>query len=153
MILVRLTYFSRNRLERAHGQSAGIADILARSIANNRRDNVTGAFIYDHQWFAQELEGAEDMISGTFERILNDRRHSDVTLVTMQPVPDRRYTGLQMAAVARRADNDDLFRHYCDSERFDPPAMRADRIADLIEAVVDRRLRGARTSPSARRRA
>jgi hypothetical protein len=141
MKLVRLTYFSCNRLERAHGQSATITEILARSVANNRRDGITGAFIYDPQWFAQEIEGAEGAISATFERILRDQRHSDVTLVTMQPVSERRYAGLQMAAVARRTDNDDLFRHYCGAD-FDPPAMRADRIADLIEAVVDRRLHG-----------
>ncbi|MGH6771711.1 MAG: BLUF domain-containing protein [Xanthobacteraceae bacterium] len=149
MMLVRLTYFSCNRLERARGQSAGISEILARSVANNRRDGVTGAFIYDHQWFAQEIEGVEDAISATFERVLHDRRHADVTLVTMQPVPERRYAGLQMAAIARRTDNDDLFQHYCDGD-FEPPAMRPDRIADLIEAVVDRRLRGAQSWTSRR---
>jgi hypothetical protein len=43
-----------------------------------------------------------------------------------------------MAGVPRGKDNCDVFRHHCESERFDPQLMRADRLGDLIEAVVAR---------------
>jgi hypothetical protein len=43
-----------------------------------------------------------------------------------------------MLCVFRDEDNADLFRHYAEDERFDPRQMRADRLSDLIEAVVDR---------------
>ena len=118
--------------------TGGIAEILATSAANNLRDNITGVLIYDERWFAQVLEGAEAGLSPTFERILRDQRHSDVSLVTMQPVAERRYPDFAMSRLSRGEDNDDLFRHYCEDERFDPRQMRADRLADLIEAVVDR---------------
>ncbi|HEY2231479.1 MAG TPA: BLUF domain-containing protein [Xanthobacteraceae bacterium] len=92
MIIVRLTYYSRNRLDRLAGAMHDrIHDILIESVANNRRDDVTGALIHDERWFAQALEGPETMVSATFERILRDRRHADVRLIKMQPVATRRF--------------------------------------------------------------
>ena len=139
MTIVRLTYFSRNHLDRLGGPMQDrIHDILIESVTNNRRDDVTGALIHDDKWFAQALEGPEPMVSATFERILRDPRHADVRLIKMQPVAARRFASWWMACVARSEDNADLFRHHCESECFDPQLMRAERLGDLIEAVMAR---------------
>ena len=139
MIIVRLTYYSRNRVDKSGGPVQDpIHDILIESVTNNRRDDITGALIHDEKWFAQALEGPEKMVSATFERILRDPRHSDVRLIKMQPVPVRRFGAWWMACVARSDDNSDLFRHHCESQCFDPQLMRAERLGDLIEAVVAR---------------
>jgi hypothetical protein len=138
MILIRLTYFSRIRLDEPIDE--GIGDILAQSAANNQRDNITGALVHDAKWFAQMLEGRESVVSATFERILRDRRHSGVSLVVMQPVAERRFGSWWMASFGRDRDNTDLFRHYGEHDEFDPRQMRADRLCDLIEALADRSL-------------
>lgn len=139
MIIVRLTYYSRNLLDRLGGPIQERAhDILIESVANNRRDDITGALIHDDKWFAQALEGPEAAVTATFERILRDPRHGEVKLIKMQPVPARRFGAWWMACVARCDDNAELFRHHCEGERFDPRLMRADRLGDLIEAVVAR---------------
>jgi len=139
MMLIRLTYFSRNRLNEWYGsKDCGIAEILATSVANNLRDCTTGALICDDRWFVQAMEGAESKVSAAFERILRDQRHRDVSLVTMQAVAERRFPNHAMVCVFRDEDNADLFRHYGEDEGFDPRQMRADRLSDLIEAVVDR---------------
>jgi hypothetical protein len=139
MIVFRLTYYSRICLDRlGRPVDDHVRDILQQAIANNRRDDITGALIHDDKWFAQELEGPEMTVSATFERILRDPRHSDVRLIKMQPVPARRFAAWWMACVPRSKDNADLFRHHCESDRFDPQLMRADRLSDLIEAVVAR---------------
>ena len=139
MMLIRLTYFSRNRLADWYdSKDCGIAEILATSVANNLRDCITGALICDDRWFVQALEGGESKVSAAFERILRDQRHRDVSLVTMQAVAERRFPNFAMVCVFRDEDNSDLFRHYCEDEQFDPRQMRADRLSDLIEAVVDR---------------
>jgi hypothetical protein len=137
MTIVRLTYYSRNRVDRA-GAPDRIHDILIESVANNRRDDITGALIHDDKWFAQALEGPEAKVTAAFERILRDPRHSDVRLIRMEAVAERRFAACWMACVARSADNADLFRHHCESECFDPQLMRADRLGDLIEAVMER---------------
>jgi hypothetical protein len=53
-------------------------------------------------------------------------------------VVERRYPNFAMICVFRDEDNRDLFRHYGEDECFDPRQMRADRLSDLIEAVVQR---------------
>ena len=137
MKLIRLTYFSHNRLDQWYGsKDCGIAEILAISVANNLRDCITGALLCDDRWFVQALEGAENKVSATFERILRDQRHRDVSLVTMQAVAERRYPNFAMICVFRDEDNGNLFRHYGEDECFDPRQMRADRLSDLLEAVV-----------------
>ena len=139
MIIVRLTYYSRNLLDRLGGPiREGINDILIESVANNRCDDVTGALIYDERWFAQTLEGPEPAVSATFERILRDPRHGEVKLIRMQPVQARRFGAWWMACIAHGEDNAELFRQHCESEPFEPPLMRADRVGDLIEAVAAR---------------
>ena len=139
MTIVRLTYYSRNHVDRAGGLAHDrIHDILIESVANNRRDDITGALIHDDRWFAQALEGPETTVSATFERILRDPRHCDVRLIKMHPVPARRFAAWWMACVPRSDDNADLFRHHCEDACFDPQLMRADRLGDLIEAVVAR---------------
>jgi Sensors of blue-light using FAD len=136
MILIRLTYFSRIRLQESVND--GLREILTTSMVNNRRDNVTGALVHDGKWFAQVLEGRESIVSATFERILRDCRHSDVSLVAMQPIPERRFGAWWMADIAYDENNSDLFRHYGESECFDPHLMRADRLCDLVKALADR---------------
>jgi hypothetical protein len=139
MIIVRLTYYSRNCVDRSGGPAHDpINDILIESVANNRRDDITGALIHDDKWFAQALEGPETKVTAAFERILRDQRHSDVRLIRMEAVPARRFAACWMACVARSEHNADLFRHHCESACFDPQLMRADRLGDLIEAVVER---------------
>lgn len=138
-MITRLTYFSRDTFDRMNpSHEDRIRDILIESVANNRRDDVTGALICDHRWFAQVLEGPEAAISATFERILRDRRHTDVRLVRLQPAPVRRFAPWWMTAVAHRDDNADLFRQYGERDGFDPQSMTPDRLGDLVEALVYR---------------
>jgi hypothetical protein len=139
MMIVRLTYYSRNLLHRSAGsRQERIDDILIESVANNRRDDITGAIIHDDKWFAQALEGPEAAVSATFERILRDPRHGDVRLIKMQPVTSRLFGAWWLACVPKSAHNADLFHHHCEGEGFEPPLMRAERLGDLIEAAVAR---------------
>lgn len=139
MIIVRLTFYSRNLLDRLGGPiGERINDILIESVANNRRDDVTGALIFDEKWFAQALEGPEPAVSATFERILRDPRHGEVKLIKMQPVQARRFGAWWMTCIAHGEANSNLFRQHCECGPFEPPLMRADRLGDLIEAVAAR---------------
>jgi hypothetical protein len=139
MTITRLTYYSRINIEGgAQPIAERIDDILIVSVANNRRDDVTGALIHDGTWFAQVLEGAEGAVAATFERILRDPRHVDIRLVKLQPVANRRFAGW-MTLIGRDTENLDIFRHYGESERFAPQLMLAERLQDLIEALAARK--------------
>jgi hypothetical protein len=136
MVLTRLTYFSRVRL---HGPIHDhLDDILVTSVANNRRDDITGVLVHDGRWFAQMLEGREGIVSATFERILRDERHFDVSLVSVHPIGTRRFPDWWMRGIPYDENNSKLFRHYGENDQFDPPLMRVDRLCDLIEELADR---------------
>src|SRR5258708_9820929 len=100
--MVSRTYYSRNRTDRWGGPDR-IHDILIESVANNRRDDITGALIHDDKWFAQALEGPEAKVTAAFERILRDPRHSDVRLLRMEAVAERRFSACWFAFVWRSA--------------------------------------------------
>jgi Sensors of blue-light using FAD len=139
MTITRLTCYSRISIEGgAQSIAERIEDILIVSVANNRRDDVTGALIHDGTWFAQVLEGAEGAVAATFERILRDPRHTDIRLVKLQTVADRRFAGW-MTLIDRNTENLDVFRHYGESEGFAPQLMLAERLQDLIEALAARK--------------
>ena len=147
--LIRLTYFSRNLLDRFNApMNERVAEIVAASMTNNRRLDITSALIYDNKWFAQSLEGHERAVSSTFERILRDPRHADVSLVAMGPIVERRLDGCPMVGIGQEPENADLFRHYAESARFDPRQMQTERLADLIEALASRFRREGGTWPS-----
>ena len=137
MQLVRLLYFSRNRLAHCGGSiDEGLAGLIAACAAQNRRDRISGLLVHDEKWFVQAIEGDATVVSRTFERILRDRRHSDVTLIEMQPVAARRYGSAPMGGIARDADNAGIFVHYAEGPRFEPQLMPADRLGDLVEALL-----------------
>jgi hypothetical protein len=137
MQLIRLLYFSRNRLADLGAPIEGqLAELMATCVSDNRRDGVTGVLVHDENWFAQVLEGTDGLISRTFERILRDPRHCDVTLISMRPVIARRFGAAPMAGIGWSEDNAEIFRHYGEGPRFDPRLMPADRLADLIEALL-----------------
>jgi hypothetical protein len=137
VLITRLIYYSRIcASSRAPALHKCVEDILIQSVANNRRDNITGALIHDRKWFAQVLEGDEAAVSETFARILRDPRHCDVRLVRMQLVSARWFSDSWMSMFARDERNADLFRHYTEGESFEPPLMSAERLGDLIEALA-----------------
>ena len=136
MDLVRLVYHSRRRYDRDRPLADQVADIVTISIANNQRDDITGGLIHDAKWFVQVLEGPEAGVSQAFERILRDPRHSDVALVNMQPIPMRRFGAWRMAEAGHDVETASLFRHYCESDRFDPQFMLSDRLIELVDALL-----------------
>ena len=114
MILIRMTYFSRIRLDRwsTGNEMTSIAEILETSIANNRRDGITGALICDDRWFAQALEGAERV---TADIRAHPARSAPLAMCRWSPCSRNANAAIPvfaMVGVFRSEDNGDLFRHY-----------------------------------------
>ena len=85
MKLMQLVYCSQ-----PFGYSLEILSaILVASRANNSKHDITGALICRSDIFLQLLEGPEDKILLTYNRILNDDRHLDIELLVQEPCDDR----------------------------------------------------------------
>ena len=96
--LYALSYLSRNRIEGVDGPNRKeLQQILSSARRNNRQLGITGAMLFTEIYFAQILEGPQGAVETIFERIQCDLRHSDVTVLSFQPIAARRFAGWSMA--------------------------------------------------------
>ena len=88
MALIRIVYFSENRIDvsRRYGR---IAQFLKTAVRHNRRNKVTGALLHDDLWFVQFLEGERSAVQATFDGILKDPRHANVTIISKTDTASR----------------------------------------------------------------
>jgi hypothetical protein len=70
--------------------------VLMQARRNNKRDDISGALICRQDLYLQLLEGPEDKIQATYERIKQDDRHMEVTLQASRPVSARTFGAWDM---------------------------------------------------------
>ena len=137
--LSRLVYFSRNLVSiQSDGASAELNDILAASAVNNSRQSITGALLYDENWFLQVLEGDRGAVSATFLRIASDKRHAEVTLCEVSSQSSRLFAQWSMAAGWVPSDSL-IYRNHGYGERFDPSILDGQQAVLLAMDLVTRR--------------
>jgi len=96
--IYRILYCSLNTL---HGsteqQSVEVEKILASSRRNNARNEITGALLFNSGHWAQVLEGPPAAVEQTFEKIQQDMRHSEISVLECGLVPNRDFPSWSMA--------------------------------------------------------
>jgi len=68
-----------------------LTDILSISDINNSRNNITGLLLYSEGNFIQLLEGNEQDVKDTFERISKDQRHKGITPIASGAIDKRNF--------------------------------------------------------------
>ena len=92
MILSRLIYCSQ-----PFGYDQPMLNgILADARTYNPKNNITGALICREDIFLQLLEGPEDKLLLTYDKILNDDRHLDIELLVKELCDDRLFPSWSM---------------------------------------------------------
>lgn len=69
-----------------------LAGILASAREHNERQNITGSLICREDLYLQLLEGPDDEVKATYERIARDHRHVEVMKLLHQPARDRLFS-------------------------------------------------------------
>lgn len=96
--LHKLVYCSRNLITGNPTEiAAEVQQILASSRANNMREGVSGALLYNAGMFAQVLEGPTAAVGRIFEAIQRDPRHSEVVVIESAPAMQRDFPDWSMA--------------------------------------------------------
>ena len=90
--------------------------ILAISQVINSRDNITGLLLYGDGNFIQLLEGEEEIIQKTFERISTDDRHNSITHVAGGELDTRNFPQWAMGFKSIDASGLKNFKGYLKSE-------------------------------------
>lgn len=135
-LLVRIVYFSRNRIVLPEpAMSMEIDGILQSSRANNARDGVTGALIHNAGVFGQVLEGPADIVEETFERIQMDDRHAEVTLLEITPIVERSFSDWSMGFVGA-VDLHVASEEVAPASRFDISKLSGPEIYCVLHGLI-----------------
>lgn len=131
-MLFELVYASR-AIDLAPG---AIEEIVATARHFNAAHDITGALIYDGQYFIQFLEGDAGLLSNLYRRIASDVRHTDVVLLKAGSISRRHFGQWSMTAVAENHDVAALIRQYSATHVFDPYVLPRPAVTQLAVDVA-----------------
>lgn len=135
--LSRLVYYSRNRIAGGPEELSGaIASILAASRKNNAEVGVTGALMFNAGCFAQVLEGPQHAVEGVFERIQQDERHGDVSLLAFEPSAARAFENWSMGFVGASVEDAARYGTMGEESGFDPSRMTGDALFETLHRLA-----------------
>lgn len=106
MPLIHLIYVSSARDELAADE---LASIMTASVRNNASRAVTGMLLYAGGNFMQVLEGPEQAVEGTYQRLAKDPRHCGLFVLERGPIASRSFDGWSMGF--RRLGREELAAH------------------------------------------
>jgi hypothetical protein len=111
-----------------------VGSILATARRRNPHANVTGAMLFNEDWFVQLLEGEEANVRATFDRIAADPRHEDVELLVDVVVPARQFPDWSMGFVG---DAPAVRKRFAESALAKPGlVLRDDQIVEFMVSLA-----------------
>lgn len=135
--LYRLVYASKNLLQGDESAKRdAVAQILAASQHNNAKLGVTGALMFNGGAFAQVLEGPRRGVEVTFERIQQDPRHGDVTVLQCGPVEQRAFSSWSMAFVGQSPKGRELWSNLAAQSGFELSRLDGDTVFTMLHDLV-----------------
>jgi len=134
--LHRVLYLSRATHARRASIEDDIADILATSRRNNRRNAVTGALLACGDWYIQALEGRRIDVDQTLRRIELDRSHTIIRRLSATPVAERSFSQWNMCASVLSPTDDQIIGALNHGGSFDPISLSAVSAMRLLLSVA-----------------
>ena len=135
--IYRLVYYSRNHIAGDPDRfAAHVEDILAKSRCNNVRDRITGALLFNAGCFAQVLEGPLGTVEETFERIQQDDRHGEVSLLMLEPIERRSFPNWAMGFVGLSSEHAIRFAGVGSASGFDLSRLSGDEIHRILTELT-----------------
>ncbi|HMA98559.1 MAG TPA: BLUF domain-containing protein [Wenzhouxiangella sp.] len=92
--IIRLVYASKINFDPSADEGvvpSVVQEILSQSRRNNDPHNIGGVLCYGDGYFFQCLEGERSLVENLYDRLLEDERHRDVTLLSKRPVQQRMF--------------------------------------------------------------
>ncbi len=129
-MLVRLLYVS---------QSVGPTTttvttfILEKSNANNKKQGITGVLCQGSGLWMQVLEGERAQVNLLYSKIVADRHHTNVQLLSIEEITNRRFGQWSMALVYL-SDADPMVQMA--HPEFDPYSATAKDAMSLLEELI-----------------
>lgn len=116
-MLVRLLYAS---CAVASLTTENVDSILEESRSHNVPHGITGMLCFSNDLFIQVLEGSRKNVSDVYNRIVKDKRHSDIQLLIFEEIAERRFGNWTMGQVNLARVNPSLLLKYSETPVINP---------------------------------
>ena len=133
-IIVRLTYISRYNDDNPNGE---VTRILAQAQENNERNGITGALVFNHNYFLQSIEGARPVINELLRKLVEDDRHYALQIIECREVEQRHWNKWSMKYLIPSDENKGLALKFSTGSQFNPYLMNTNQIIMLIETLSE----------------
>jgi hypothetical protein len=107
--------------------------ILEKSAAYNKKENITGILCQGSGLWMQVLEGERSQVNLLYARIMADRNHHNVELLSMEEIAHRRFGQWSMALVY--LSKDDPMVQMAHPE-FDPYTVSAKEAYFILDELI-----------------
>ena len=135
--LYKIVYCSKNLISGNGAEQDGeILQILSTARVNNHRQSITGALLFNAGYFAQVLEGPQGSIERIFERIQQDPRHGEVTVLDCGAADGRSFGEWAMAHVRLPHESEAKGISSTLQAALLNPAGSGEAILDLLRSLV-----------------
>jgi hypothetical protein len=91
--MLQMIYTSEAKTKFSPAELQGLLLIARR---NNNRDAITGMLLYEDGTFLQVLEGENEVVEATYQRIAADKRHHKIMLIARFEVDHRSFHDWEM---------------------------------------------------------
>lgn len=131
-MLVRLIYASRSNTDITLDSVRAIAE--AARPRNNARF-ITGMLGFARRSYLQVLEGSRDEINPLYQRISQDPRHHDVSILSFTEIDERAFAAWSMGFLGRLGKSERFVLQFGESDRFDPHSLTGESAFRLLRAA------------------
>lgn len=129
MALARLVYASTAN---ENFSGAELNNILAQSRLNNKKHNVSGMLCFNNRYIIQILEGSPEAVNGTYLKIAQDPRHSELMLLDYSPIHKRQFSEWSMGFAAETRESRKIYFAYSPTDEFNPYRLLGEASANFL---------------------
>ncbi|MEL7290656.1 MAG: BLUF domain-containing protein [Pseudomonadota bacterium] len=129
MFLTRLVYAST--IEKGFDLST-VENIVYSAREHNQALDVTGMLCFDRNFFLQCLEGSRTNVNLVYQRILNDKRHSEIIMLDYREISAREFSQWSMGYSPSSSLTAPLYLRYSGAKEFNPYAMSGESAYQLL---------------------
>jgi len=129
-MLVRLLYVSQPT---GPITTTVTTSILEKSNAYNKKENITGVLCQGSDLWIQVLEGERSKVNVLYARIMADRHHRNIELLSMEEITHRQFGQWSMALVYLSKDDPMVKMAH---PEFDPYSASAKEAISLLDELL-----------------
>ena len=125
MSLTRLIFYSRNKVQPGEVVINMIKGILKSCHEYSPTSGLTGGLVFNERHFLQVMEGDRTQISRQLKSLYLDERHSDLVVLSVEPIDWREFDGWAVAYAGRAPEAEQLYLRYGVTLEMDPQRLTA----------------------------